>query len=290
MNRRDLFKTCALAGLPFAAASAAAAASPKARLRAALCAYTFRKDLESKKLSYGDLVHFAVDNDIDGLDLTVYWFPNTSDEFLMPLKALAYRNGVEIYSISIRTDMCVAPGDGADKEFAKLRTWVDAAAKLGAGHIRVFGGTVPKTSTEDIAAGWVVELLKRSADYAGSKGVILGLENHGGITAKASRIIEIVKKVNSPWVGVNLDTGNFKTKVYEQIEMLAPYSVNVQVKSDVDDETGTHPSDWDLIGAMLKKTGYKGYLALEYESNKPPMEDVPQLLRKLRAISTKYSS
>ena len=289
MNRRDLIKTVALAGLPMMAGAAPASAS-KARLRAALCAYTFRTDLAAKKLTYSDLVHFAVDNEIDGLDLTVYWFPNTSDEFLMPLKALAYRNGVEIYSISIRTDMCVAPGAGAEAEFGKLRTWVDAAAKLGAGHIRVFGGTVPKGTSEDTAAGWVVELLKRSAEYSGSKGVILGLENHGGITARAERIIEIVKMVNSPWVGVNLDTGNFKTNVYQQIEMLAPMAVNVQVKSDIEDETGKHESDWDRVGAMLKKTSYKGYLALEYEASRPPMEQVPLLLKKLKAISAKYSS
>ena len=110
------------------------------------------------------------------------------------------------------------------------------------------------------------------------------------ITARAERIIEIVKKVNSPWVGVNLDTGNFKTKVYQQIEMLAPMAVNVQVKSDIEDETGKHESDWDRVGAMLKKTSYKGYLALEYEASRPPMEQVPLLLKKLKAISAKYSS
>ena len=29
--------------------------------------------------------------DIDGIDMTVYWFPNTSDEFLLPLRRLARR-------------------------------------------------------------------------------------------------------------------------------------------------------------------------------------------------------
>src|SRR5690606_38209778 len=122
-----------------------------------------------------------------------------------PLKRLAFKNAVEIYSISIRTDMCRPSGAVRDKEITEVHKWVDVAAKLGAGHIRVFGGAVPKGSTEDQAAQWAVETLKPSVEYAGSRGVILGLENHGGITARAERIIQIVKQVDSPWLGINLD-------------------------------------------------------------------------------------
>ncbi len=280
-------KCCTTAALM---ASPAMAASGRSRLRTALCAYSFRTDLASKKMTYHDLVRLAVDTEIDGLDLTVYWFPDTSDTFLYPLKQLAFKNGVEIYSISIRTDMCKMPGEAAAKEFAEVKKWVDAAAKLGAGHIRVFGGTVPKGVAEDDAAKWVVELLKRSADYSGSKGVVLGLENHGGITEKAERIVDIVKQVNSPWVGVNLDTGNFKRDVYKQIEMIVPYAVNVQVKAEFKDETGDHESDWNRIAGMLQRASYKGYLALEYEAAKSAETEVPRLLQKLKEVSRKYSA
>ena len=44
------------------------------------------------------------------------------------------------------------------------------------------------------------------------KGVILGLENHGGITVKAGTIIKIVKAVDSPWVGINVATGNVRSQ------------------------------------------------------------------------------
>jgi hypothetical protein len=103
---------------------------------------------------------------VDGLDLTVYWFPNTSDSFLLPLRRLAYKNAVEIYSISVRSDMCKPAGAARDKEAAELRNWVDVANKLGASHIRVFGGTVPKDATVDQAAGWVTEMLKSASEYA----------------------------------------------------------------------------------------------------------------------------
>ena len=158
----------------------------KSRLKSAICAYSFRDQLQKGTLRYEDLVPMAVENEVDGLDLTVYWFPSTDSSFLLPLKRLAYRQGVEIYSISVRTNMCQPTAELRDKEVADVKKWIDVAATLGAGHIRVFGGTVPKTSNEDEAAKWVVDVLSRGAAYAGTKGVILGLENHGGITARVA--------------------------------------------------------------------------------------------------------
>ena len=79
-------------------------------------------------------------------------------------------------------------------ELETVRKWVDVAEKLGASHIRVFGGAVPKGATEDQAVAWAVETLKRAAEEAGKKGIILGVEDDGGITTNADRTVEIVKK------------------------------------------------------------------------------------------------
>ena len=290
MNRRDLLKT-----LPAVAAAGqlprAAAASGKGRLRSAICAYTFRDALKAKTMTYDDIVRLCVDLDLDGADMTVYWFPDTSDSFLLPLKRLAYRNGVELYSISVRTEMTQPTPELQQKELGELKKWIDVAEKLGAGHIRVFGGKVPSGATESQAAGWVTEVLKRGAEYAGSKGVTLGLENHGGITEKAETIIGIVKKVDSPWVGVNVDTGNFNRNAYDQLSAIMPYAVNVQVKAEIkaDDSGKAEPSDWDRIAGMLIGKGYRGYLALEYEGA-DAVAKAPPLLRKLRDIVHKYSA
>ena len=258
MNRRDLLKSLPmLAAFGSASSVLAADTLPKgsARLRTAICAYSFRDALKKKSMTYDDLVRLAVELDVDGLDLTVYWFPNTSDDFLLPLRRLAYKNGVEIYSISIRSDMCRPTEELRDRESAWLERWMEVAAKLGAGHIRVFGGDVPKGSTEDQAAEWVVSILKRAAEYSGRKGVILGLENHGGITSKAERVVQIVKAVNSPWVGINLDTGNFRSDTYAQIEACVPYAVNVQFKTEISENGKKLPSDWNRILRRFPRAG-----------------------------------
>jgi L-ribulose-5-phosphate 3-epimerase len=288
MNRRDLLRAIpALAANPVGAAQARRG---KARLRSALCAYSFREALKAKTMTYLDLVRLAVETGIDGLDLTVYWFPSTDNDFLLPLKRLAYRSAVEIYSISVRTEMTQSAPEAQAKEVADVRQWVDVAERLGAGHIRVFGGRVPKGATEEQAAGWAAEVLTRAAEYAGSKGITLGLENHGGVTEKAATIIQIVKQVNSPWVGINLDTGNFRTDAFRQIEMCLPYAVNFQVKSEITGEDGKRqPSDWDRIIKMAAASGYQGYLALEYEAKEEPATAVPRLLGELRRLTQKYS-
>lgn len=277
--------------LALAPSAAAPAAQGKSRLRTAICAYSYRDALSKKRMSYDDVVKAAVDTEVDGLDLTVYWFPSTGKEFLLPLRRLAYRNGVEIYSISVRSDMCRPSVEQRDQELEGVKKWVDVAAMLGAGHIRVFGGVVPKGRTEDEAASWVVDVLGRAAEYAGSHGVILGLENHGGITARAARIVEIVKKVNSPWVGVNLDTGNFDEDAYNQIAMILPHAVNVQFKTEIRTVKGKREeSDWERLTRMLAEGGYRGYMALEYEAKEPAETAVPRLLKKLNTLARKYST
>lgn len=243
-------------------------------------------------MSYEDMIDIAVDNDIDGLDLTVYWFPQQNqDKFLMSLRRKAYMSAVEIPSIAIRSDLCKPSGNDQLKEIAWLNHWVDISERLGASHIRVFGGRVPDGATEDQAAGWVAEILKRAADYAGKKGVILGLENHGGITQHAKRIVEIIEAVDNPWVGINLDTGNFHTKPYEQIEMCLPYAVNSQFKTAIRFEDGHHePCDWERIVKSFAAAGYKGYISLEYEAKESPVTAVPRHMKTIRELTRKYSS
>jgi len=289
MNRRDALKL-----LPASALSSVLAAQSgtqkKSRLRTAICAYSFRDQLKDKSMTYEDLIRLAVDLDVDGLDLTTYWFPSTEDGFLLPLRRLAYRNAVEIYSISVRTDMCKPPGPERTKMATEIRQWVDVADKLGASHIRVFGGTVPKGSTEAEAAGWVTDMLREASKYAGSKGVTLGLENHGGVTEKSSTIVQIVKAVDSPWVGVNLDTGNFKRDAYRQIAEILPFAVNAQFKEKINDEQGQNvQADWPRLVKMFRDSGYRGYFALEYEEKQDPRTTVPRLTRELNRLARQQS-
>jgi len=291
MNRRHLLKTLPAAAAALQMPLRAAETAPKCRLRAALCAYSYRDALKAGTMNYNDMIRIAVETGMDGMDVTTYWFPDTSDSFLLPLRGNAYRNAMELYSIAVRTEMCQQLPEARAVQVENIKKWVDVAEKLGAGHVRVFGGNVPKGASEDEAAGWTAETLKRASEYAGKKAIVLGMETHGGITDRAETTVKIIRMVDSPWAGINLDIGNFRVDGYRQTELCIPYAVNVHFKTEISGEDGKKlPADWNRLLGMFAKAGYKGRLALEYEANAKAEETVPKLQRDLHRGVLKYSS
>jgi len=297
MNRRRFLATAG-AAVAAAAAPAARAFGPpqtpvsKARFRTGLVAYSFQRALQAKTMTYEDLIRIAVETGTDGIDMTAYWFPSTSDDYLLPLRRLAYRNRVEIYSIGTRVQLAQPAGELREKQLADLRNWVDVAQKLGASHIRVFGSQKPASATVEQAIDMAAETLKRGAEISGARGITLGVEDDGGMTEHAAETIEMVKRANSPWAGMNLDIGNFRPpKVHEQIEMSIPYAVSTHIKTTYapDDGSARVPFDFDRIFSMFAKYGYKGYMGLEHEAAEDPVVAVPMFLRQLKEYAVKYS-
>jgi hypothetical protein len=86
-----------------------------------------------------------------------------------------------------------------------------------------------------------------------------------------------------------LDTGNFNRRAYEQIEQCLPYAVNAQFKVEIrpGDDDKQADADWSRLVRMFADSGYRGYLALEYEAKEDAKVAVPQLTRKLNSIVAK---
>ena len=171
MNRRNLLT--AIAGLPVASAlraQSAPAAPPQnaGHLRAGLVAYSYRVALAAKTMTYEDVIHKASDWGLDGVDMTVYWFPDTSDTYLAGLRRTAQRAGVQLYNAGARVQLSQPTKELQDAQVETIKKWVDVADRLGTSHMRVFGGSVPKGASNDQAIAWAVEVMKRGAEYAGT--------------------------------------------------------------------------------------------------------------------------
>jgi sugar phosphate isomerase/epimerase len=296
MNRRTFLTTAGAAVAAAAAPQTPAAQKPapgKARFRTGLVAYSYRQALQSKAMTYEDLIRVAVETGIDGIDMTVYWLPGTTDDHILPLRRFAYRNRVEIYSIGTRVQLAQPTPELREAQLVELRKWVDVAQKIGATHIRVFGGQKPAGATLEQAVGFAAETMKRGAEYAGARGIILGIEDDGGITDFAKETIEIVTRTDSPYAGMNLDIGNFRPPdVHGQIEMSIPHAVSTHIKVEFaqDDGKTRAPFDWDRIFTMFAAHGYRGYMGLEYEAAADPATAVPMHLRRLKELAVKYSA
>src|SRR5579883_1250110 len=280
MNRRNALR--ALATLPLAA-NVRAETPAGYHLRPGLVAYSYRKQLAEKSLKYDDLIRMASDWGLDGLDCTVYWFPDTSSQFLASLRKTAFKNGVRVQLSQPTPELQQAQVD-------EIKKWVDVADRLGANQIRVFGGPIPKGASEQQAIAWAVETLKRGAEYAGSRGITIGVEDDAGLTIAAEPTIAIVRQADSPWVGINADSGNLKADGYAKFESMLPYATSIHLKTEISASDGKkEKADWPRLLAMIGNSGYKGYVGLEYEGNEAEAQ-VPGYARELRALIRKVSA
>lgn len=305
-TRREFFRTATIATLAAGAGalvpSRSLAIEPIARKGAsrmmlALAAYSFRDYFKhsntarkatapaDKQIDMFDFVTYCAEHNC-AAEVTSYYFPPVTDEYLLNLKRHAFLHGVPISGSAVGNTFTLPPGKDRDKQITDVKKWIDHAALLAAPHIRIFAGNAPAKVSKEEAKKLCIAAIEECCDYAGKKGVMLGLENHGGIVAEAADLLEIVRAVKSPWLGINLDTGNFHSEdPYADLAACAPYAVNVQVKVAVRRRGQKTDERTDLakIGKMLREVRYQGFVALEYEAA-DPWNNAPKWLEELRTV------
>ncbi|HIE25869.1 TPA: sugar phosphate isomerase/epimerase [Candidatus Poribacteria bacterium] len=252
-------------------------------MKVGCCAYSFRQYLSSGEMSLFDFLEKGVEIGLDGVELTSYYFPSTDDEFLYSLKRKAYLLGLEISGTAVGNNFCLADEAERAKQVTMTKSWIDNSVKLGAPCMRVFAGGAPSGHAEEEARNWCIDSLKECLDYAKPRGILLALENHGGITSTAEQTLAIIKAVDDEWLGVNLDTGNYRN-AYEGIEKTAPYAITCHAKTEIPGPSGKEIADFRKIADILAKAGYKGYLSIEYEAAEDPMTAVEKFVSYLKEI------
>lgn len=305
-SRRKFLQTLSASTVAAAAASGqfssqTVAAEPPVRtapasFKLSLAAYSFNKlmvrrgipeAIAKAEMSIEKFVEYCTTQGLQAAELTGYYFPKeVTPEYLANLKQQTHRLGVSISGTAIGNDFCLVEGDARNKQLEDCRNWVDYAAAMGAPVIRIFAGKVPKGDTEQAAVTRCVAGINQSVEYAASKGVILALENHGGITATPDQMLGIIKQVDdSPFFGVNFDSGNFATEdPYGDLARIAPYAVNAQIKVMMrKPDRSKYPADLERVVDLLIEAKYRGFITLEYEELKP-FEEIPEYLKQLRSL------
>lgn len=302
ISRRSFFKTSLQAGIAlsglslaenFASAIEPIKRSGSPRFLLSLAAYSFRdyfnaKD-PAKKIDLFKFIDFCANNGCDGTELTSYYFPkDVTPDYLIQIHRHCFLRGIAISGTSVGNNFALPKGEKLDAQIRDVKKWIDNAAILGAPHIRVFSGNkAPEGMDESSARKLSIEPLEECCEYAGKKGIFLGIENHGGIVDGPDELLEIVKAVKSPWLGVNLDTGNFHNEdPYAALEQCAPYAVNVQMKVSIKgaNDKEKKPGDFARFFKILRDANYQGYVALEHEEKENPWDAVPGLLKKMRGF------
>ena len=299
-DRRHFLTSAAATGVFASSSDAAATANSSqpvagSKFKLSLAAYSFNRlmarrgtpdEIASAKMTLEKFIDFSAEQALSGVELTSYYFPRTvTDEYLMSLKQRTHRLGLSISGTAIGNNFCVVEGKERDRQLAECRQWIDYAAVLGAPVMRIFAGKIPKGDSEEAAIARCAAGINESLKYAATRGIFLALENHGGITATPAQMLRIIDQVDdSPWFGVNFDSGNFRTQdPYGDLEKIAPLAVNAQIKVMISSNGQKQAADIERIIGILRQADYRGYVVLEYEGRDNPFEAIPYHLARLAA-------
>lgn len=305
--RRQFLKTAAagavagaalathLQAAPQTGSSTAADPAKMPRLFSGCCAYSYRSLLTKGQMTYEQFIEKAVQLQLDGVDMTAYYFKSTDPAYLANLRWFAYKNAMPFSGAACGSSMVQADAAKRAQVLEDIKKWVDVSDQLGASHLRVFAGKLPEGASLKEATGWVVDTMKAASDYSGKKGIVLGLEDHSGVSQSADVCLEIMHRVDSPYARINLDITHFipspTQDAYAQIAACIPYATVSHIRDRFDDGT---PIDMDRVWKLYADAGHKGYMSVEYEGDVhggvPAEIGVPELVAKVRALCRKYST
>jgi len=189
--------------------------------------------------------------------------------YLKDLNDRAKDNGVRNVLIMVDSEGALGDADAGKRREAieNHYKWVDAAAFLGCGAIRV--NAIGKGTPQEVA-GRVAESLGTLADYAKKGKINIIVENHGGISSHGDWLSGLLRTVGRKNCGALPDFGNFyEYDRYKGVEELMPFAKGVSAKThDFDADGNDTVVDYDRMMAIVKKSGFKGYIGIEYEGPK----------------------
>ena len=313
-TRRSFLKHAAL--LPWAAvgtmAIARAAYTPIPRhsgphLRPALNVYSFLELLnanakdKTKGLDLFGACDFCAKVGFDAVDLTGYFFPGypqaPADDYLIRLKRHAFNLGLAISGTGVRNDFTAADPKVRAEGVARIKTWIEVAAKLGAPTVRAFADSQSPFKNWQQAAGnapraeveaWMAEALRDCAAHGKKFGVIVAVQNHGDFINTGPEHLSLLKRVDSEWCAALVDTGKYLTAdPYADIALMAPYAVNWQIKETMQSTVKSPRVDMKRLVAIIRASGYRGYVPIETlamsRKDYDPYAEVTRMLTELRA-------
>ncbi|HKE04599.1 MAG TPA: sugar phosphate isomerase/epimerase family protein [Blastocatellia bacterium] len=304
LSRRDLLKTGAMASAaiitnntPSEPAQTAASIQP---IRIGVSTYSYWH-FDRVKYPIEKVIENAARIGFDGVEILHRQMESEEKKYLNNLKRMAFSLGLDLFFLSIHQNFVWPEKEKRQQHIDHTKKCIDLAHYLGCPAIRLNSGrwnTIPDFQkmldaggqetplpgyTDDDAFKWCIESINECIPHAESAGVIMALENHWGLTTKVEGLLRIYKEVNSPWLGINLDTGNFFGDPYPQLEKLAPHAIIVQAKTYYGGGVYyTRDLDNKRIAKILRDAGFKGYVSLEMEGKEAADTAVPKSLKVLR--------
>ncbi|MFN7291860.1 MAG: sugar phosphate isomerase/epimerase family protein [Pirellula sp.] len=249
-------------------------------------------------------IDFAADAGFDGVEILLYQISQTemlSNSALQAIKRRSLVHGLPLYGMSTHQGF-VSPDPEVRRMNIELTCGqMELCYKLGIPTMRVNTGRWGTSKdfdtlmanrgiepplpgyTEEDGYPWVIDALERCLPTAEKCGVTLGLENHWGLGLTPEGVLRIVDAINSPYLQVTLDTGNFLEDPYTKLQKLAAKTVLLQAKTYYGGgEWYTLELDYQKIAKILRDANYRGWISLEFEGKESYKTAIPKSLELLR--------
>ncbi|CAN5428071.1 sugar phosphate isomerase/epimerase [soil metagenome] len=251
-------------------------------------------------------IHEAKRAGAEGVELLDYFYGPDRVHRTPAIKEALAETGLPVPIFSVSNDFSQLDSEKREAALDRIRYGVDEAVNYGSGVVRVFAGDVKEGVTFDQARAWIVEGLRKGAEYAADHGIMLALENHGTLAGRSEQVRGILNDVGHPVLGANPDTGNFQLvgqKGHEAIRDVADLAAMVHFKDFAPEPEGHEGfaytaldgSRWvgTAIGegvvdlgaciAALREKGFEGWLSVEYEGEEDPFTAIPRSIQNAKS-------
>jgi sugar phosphate isomerase/epimerase len=270
-------------------------------MKLAMCHYSLHRRWKDEGWDVDRLTDEVQALDIEGIDYHVRLL-GERDGVVDRIGAALERTGLTLSGLSMSNNFNLEDEAELEAHLADTLAWLRIAEQLRAPACRIFGGHADRSDPAAIEAGLerVLRALKTLAPEAESMGLVLALENHGGLPCTGAEQAQVIDEVDSPAVRATVDVGNYMQGGEDPVaatRIAAPYAAYVHVKDnrllDEPNERGrTYEActigdgDVDIPQCLrlLKEAGFDDFVALEYEGTEPEATGVPRSVDYMKRV------
>lgn len=254
-------------------------------LNLSLAQWSLHKAFFAKELDPVNFAPITASYDIKAVEyVNQFYSEYANDEpFWMEMKQRADGEGVKSLLIMVDDEGLLGDPNAEKRKEAATnhQKWVNAAKLLECHSIRVnaFG-----SGTKDEMKDYLVDGLGQLCEYSSQEGIHILIENHGLYSSDAQWVTEVIKAVDSPYLGTLPDFGNWCMNVewggtkdgsctdnygiYKGVKEFMPYAKGVSAKSyNFNADGSAKDIDYAKMIEVVKSFDYDGYIGIEYEGD-----------------------
>ncbi len=258
----------------------------------------------SKEMTLEDFIRRAKELTVDGVSLESCFIPRFDKSYLSEIKGMLDESNLDRVFAWGHPDGLEAGKN--EKAFDEMMASIEYAHDIGAEVMRVVGSSLmfrfePHGPQIEKLSQMFSEAVKEAEKYD----IKLADENH--IDFDSDEMLTLINNVNSPYFGINFDTGNFMRVLDDPVqgmEKLAKHVFATHIK-DLKPQKGAAVNDWFFFSStpigdgfvdnqklvqILKDNGYEGFLAVEIDFLHPDYNNdedqaVEQSVKALKKIA-----